>query len=275
MRLQILSDLRQGIIRYYYRYIILFLIASSFTVQFILKANIYIQRYHIAGEISCIDCLLYMLKGMKEYTHTNPFDIPPNFLLLNLLLGILIGYYPVKDLHGMGLQMMVKSKKRIYWWCSKCIWNIVTVICYYAAIYMGILSMGVLFRTQITGGMHAELINKILGMEISADKEAVILIYLVILPIVTSIAISMFQMFLSFLLHPILSYIIIVIIYIFSAFYMRWFMPGNFLMFYRNCMINPNGIHFTPSILVDMFLFTFSIVAGYFYFRNIDILGKE
>ncbi|SEW43032.1 hypothetical protein [[Clostridium] fimetarium] len=277
MKLQILSDLRQGIIRYYYKYIIIFFVACTIAIQFFLKTNIYIKKYNIADETSVIDCFIYMFKGMKEYipSTSNPFNVPFDFLLFNLILGLLIGYYPHKDLHGMGLQMMIKSKQRIFWWSSKCIWNMATVISYYAAIYMGILIAGMLFKTQITGEIHKELIHRMLGMEIVGYKQFEIIIFVGLLPIISSIAISMFQMFLSFLVHPIVSYIIIIILYIFSAFYMKWFLPGNFLMFYRNYIVNPNGIHIFPSMMVNMIIILISFIVGYFYFRNVDILGKE
>jgi len=64
----------------------------------------------------------------------------------------------------------------------------------------------------------------------------------------------------------------VIVMYIMSAYYMKWFMLGNYLMVYRNALINSNGVCFRTSIVIDMILLIFSVISGYIYFRKYEII---
>ena len=94
----------------------------------------------------------------------------------------------------------------------------------------------------------------------------------IILPILTGIALSLFEMTMAFFTSPVISYISIITIAIFSAYYAKWFMPGNFLMSYRYIQVCNNGITLMTSVVVDVVIIAASIVIGKIYFNRCDVL---
>ena len=274
------SDISQGIFCGYLKYIVVFIISLIFTQNYFAKIENYIANGKIAGGVSIFDLLIYFFKGMKEYipASNKSFEIPVEFLLLNILLAIIIGNYPMKDINGYGRTVLVRSYTRLSWWFSKCIWNVLSVITFYVAIYIGII---VIYAAHggLSNGircmLNADLMSVIFGVDLGNVNNSVLMITIIVLPIISSIAISMLQMTLAFYLNPIVSYVIIIAMYIFSAFYMKWFMMGNFMMMYRNEFINHKGMHLGISLIVDAGVAIISIVAGYLYFRRYDVLDRD
>jgi len=274
------ADIRQGIFGAYLKYILVFIISLTFTENFFAKVGNYVIKGKIAGKLTIFDTVLYFFKGMQEYIPAShkPFEVPVDFLLLNILLAIIIGNYPMKDINGYGRSVLVRSDTRISWWLCKCIWNVLSVITYYVAIYIGIIVMYVGNRGLSNGidfRLNADLMKVVFGVDLGTVNSSMLIITILLLPIITSIAISLLQMTLAFYLNPIVSFVIVIAIYIFSAFYMKWFMMGNYLMMYRNEFINQKGMHLGISLIVDAGVATISIVAGYLYFRRYDVLEKN
>ena len=273
-------DIRQGIISAYLKYMVVLIISFAFTQNYYVKIENYIANGKVVGEVTFFDILIWFFKGMKEYipTSNKPFEIPVDFLLLNIILAIIIGNYPMKDINGYGRSILVRSDTRLSWWFSKCIWNILSVITFYATIYIGIIVVYVAHGGLSSGieyMLNADLMKAIFQVELGTINSRGLMISIIVLPIITSIAISMLQMTLAFYLNPIVSYVIIIAMYIFSAFYMKWFMIGNYLMMYRNEFVNQKGMHLGISLIVDVGVATISIVAGYIFFRRYDVLEKN
>ena len=274
------ADIRQGILSAYLKYMIVLIVSIVFTQNYYAKVENYIVQGKVAGKVRILDLLIYFFKGMKEYipASNRPFEIPVDFLLLNMLLAFIIGNYPMKDMNGYGRSILVRSDTRMSWWFSKCIWNVLSVLTYYATIYIGIIVMYVVHGGLSNGikfVLNPDLLRTIFGTDLSDVNNSILIITIVILPIMTSIAISILQMTLAFYLNPIVSYIIVIAIYIFSAFYMKWFMIGNYLMMYRTDFINPNGMHLGKALVVNVCIIIISILTGYLYFRRHDVLDKN
>ena len=62
------------------------------------------------------------------------------------------------------------------------------------------------------------------------------------------------------------------VIYISSAFYMKWFMPGNYMMAYRMIPVNSDGISFGISLIFDIGISVVSVFVGYMCFRKYDVI---
>lgn len=278
---QVIADIRQGILRGYFKYIAVFIISIVFAVQFYLKAFNYRDRGLISGAVNFKDCVICLFKGMREYipASNSPFEVPVEFLLLNLVLAYMIGNYPMKDLHGFGRAILLRSNTRLSWWLSKCIWNILTVLFFYMMIYLGIGFATSLLGAESTASadvLNADLIKRFLQFDIASSgvDPRQLVAYAIILQIFTSIAISMLQMTLAFILNPIISYMFVVSMYIFSAYYMKWFMMGNFLMTFRIGLVNVKGMRLGTSLIVDVIVFATSAIVGYLYFRKYDVIQK-
>ena len=109
------ADIKQGIISEYLKYMVVLIISFIFTQNYYAKIENYISKGKVVGDATIFDLFLYFFKGMKEYipASNNPFEIPVDFLLLNILLAIIIGNYPMKDINGYGRSVLVRSDTRL------------------------------------------------------------------------------------------------------------------------------------------------------------------
>ena len=279
---QVKQDLMQSISMEYIRYILAFIIILLLISEFCFK----VHMYSLVGKLSSYsfsvgDIFLNMFKGIKEFNPRdgNTFEMPTNYIFINMFLAFIVGNYPVKDLHGFGKNVLVRSKSRSLWWLSKCAWNVMIVFLFYAFMYgfslaIGIVSDNVNINPTIDISKAMAYMNieqTPLHMQISAC-----IIGLIILPICTSMALSMMQMTLTFITTPIISYLIIVTILVASAFYKSQFLIGNYFMMIRNGSYITNGINSVQGLIIDGIIFFISLTIGYLYFNRYDVMnGNE
>ena len=98
-----------------------------------------------------------------------------------------------------------------------------------------------------------------------------LLFYIVIMPLIASIAISYIQMLISFIAGQIAGYLFVIIIMCISAYYMSPFLLGNSMMALRYVLINPDGITLCSVILFSIILSILVILIGSIYFKKKDI----
>lgn len=281
IKAQIKAELSQGIGDVWFRFLIPVAIGMLYSGEFFSKIVRWGKYYNTVLQASFGDCLVYLFQGMKEYipSPNTPFEVPIPFLLMNLVLAIFIGNYAVKDIRGFGKLKLVRCRRRGEWWFCKCLWNVVTVLLYYAALYTGV-GLMCLFNCRMLDkgalfGTHQNILQRFLSTDtpqLLGNKE--LLIMTVVLPLLTAIAMSLFQMAMEFLVSPAISFVVIIAVYTFSAYYMSWFFPGNFMMVYRYAQVNSGGIHLGLSIFVDALIAVAAVIVGYWYFRKYDIYGE-
>lgn len=233
------------------------------------------ESLDLTGKVpSFADYCLYLFKGMTPYTPNSnePFRVPYIWLFFNLYIAYLIGNYPQADLSGMGMQILMRLHNRKNWWLGKCLWNFATVGIFYFLVFFSVFLL-----SACTGGLSVaadhEIQRTLSGLPIEAFVNNSWIYYVFVLPMVTSMAVSMFQMVLSFLTHPIISFICILAMYIVSAYYL-WFPFGNYSMLLRSApILDLSGYSFWGALLSDAVLLALSGLLGMVYFQKYTILG--
>ena len=243
MKQQIRAELKQGIVRRWYLYILPFALGAVSTAVFL---NRYALLEAWTGELRAAsfgDCFAYIFRGMQEYipNQHQPFEVPVLFLLINILLAVLIGGYAAGELHGTGLNKLVRCRRRSDWWICKCIWNVISVLGYYAALIAGAVTAAFVASVKPGGAAffsgiapHKEVVVKLLFCEIPDklnDKMLCCMVF--VLPVLTSMAVSLFQMTIEFILQPWVSFMVLMANCVFSAFFMKGCWLGNYMMLYR------------------------------------------
>ncbi|WP_071396579.1 hypothetical protein [Bacillus tuaregi] len=272
---QIKHDLLIGILHEKLRYVPVFLIFIFSCVYFQNMVDRGASHEITSSIPSYSDYIIQIFKGMEIYQENRPFEIPVTWLLINIYIVYLVSYYPFQDLNGYGQLIILHSKNRKQWWLSKCIWNISTVLTFYLIGYI------VVFLFTLLSGDIAFQRNEDINLLVSRVNTAnfqpeSLLIIGFILPIITSIAISLFQMTLTLFCRPIFSCIIVITLLVASAYSSFPLLIGNYLMILRNNMISlGEGVYATIGILLSISLSIFSILIGFVRFRNLDILYKD
>jgi len=224
------------------------------------------------------DYLLYLFGGMKEYipNPSEPFQIPYLWLLNHILILFFTLHYMHDDLTGFGQNMIYRSGSRMFWWLSKCIWNLVAVSLFYLAAWIVILIFstvnGAAFSLEISSFMPQ--IMNFGGNQIPMDHWD-LAAEITVLPLLTTMALSMLQMVLCLIVKPLFSYILSAVIFISSAYYLSPFLPGNYAMALRSSKAVTNGVEGTVGMVYMAFLIVASMLIGLCIVQKCDVLGRE
>jgi len=257
-------------------YILVVVIFSFFCLIFFNDLTALRSPLQPLNEGSFLDCGISVFKGMAVFVPSplNQFKIPIVWLTIQVFVAILILTYPTQDLFSYGTQILVRTKKRSLWWLSKCIWNCLSVMAFYLIGILVIVIFTLIYgKMSLTPDLNVNLVVNQLDLKNYDLSQLLIAVFL--LPVLTSIALSLFQMTISFILSPIYSFIIVICLLITSAYYCSPIFIGNYSMLLRNKIITPKGIDSSTAIIVNLAIITISIIVGYFYFKKYDILNKS
>jgi len=202
-------------------------------------------------------------------------EMPPGWILLNIFLSVVIGYYPLNDLREYGAQILIRSKKRWQWCISKCIWIIGNVLIFYAIGYIVIAIFSL-----VNGGLsltpNHNVNLAVLKLDTSSLTAKQVFSVGIILPIVTSMALSLMQLTIAMFSNSIFSNIFIISLLIASIYYCNPILMGNYLMMLRNSiMVGVKGIDTSTGIILSMAISFVSIALEILKFRTYDIIGKN
>lgn len=239
-----------------------------------------VSRLHFSSIIddkaTITDCWISCFRGINIYIPSpdKPFPIPIVWLMIQAAILFTVFSYPTQDIHSHGIQVLTRTKSRTLWWLSKCCWNIITVILCYLIAFASICCFTLCFGNFSFTPNYTinQYINEI-SLNSSITPEFFIMIFL--LPILTSITISLFQMTLSFIFSPIISYFIVMCYIIASAYYYSPILIGNFSMIMRNQFLDPRGSNTYIAIIINICLLIVISLIGIVYFRRYDIIKKS
>lgn len=268
---QMLSDIKQGIIKRWYLYAVVFVIAVITAEVFYMRFGKLFTDGKIRDFPGIYDCILYYFRGIKEYKpeYREAFDVPAEFFVWNFLTAYIVGDYPVRDLSKTGAVRIVRAKRRDFWWYSKCVFNVLAVVMVYVFVYAGVLVVSLINGAQFKGPT-AELFKRIFMTELTVSNG--IIVRVVITTLLSTVAVSMFQMLMAFVAGNVAGYASVVVVCVISAYYMKWFLPGNGMMVYRYNVVNQQGI--TPVLPLAWYVLmtVLCIVAGRYVFERKDIM---
>lgn len=274
--LQIKHDFYKGTIEGWKRYAIALCIFVFLCFVFQIRAEKIIQFNKISKEISFSDFILFMFRGMNVFdgNAVELQDKLPQWFLVNIYLSIIIGYFPLKDLSESGIQVLIRTKSRVSWWLSKCLWVTYNVLIYYA-ISIIVITVFSLFHGGLSLEPSKELNLILSNLDISKFNFKGILIVGIILPVITSITFSLIQLLISLFTNSIISNMFIITVLTLTPFYCNSFFIGNYLMILRsNLNIGDSGVSIVYGIVVCVVLSIATIFIGANKIKRYDILEK-
>lgn len=268
-------NLVDGILHRWAFYLVFICTSVVFCIWLNAEVKVLNNFQHLNLIPSTMDYLLKFFQGAEVYNplENKPFTIPAIWLFLNLYLAFMIANYPTHDLQEFGKNIFVRSQTRTAWFVSKCIWNIVTVTIIYILLYLIILIFSIV-NNNISMRVTPEIADRVLLISHFKQSSNLFLVA-ILLPPVTSYAISFLQMFLEFILKPIYSFVIVVCLLSASAYYYNYFLIGNHSMLLRNEVMLDGGIKTWIAVVIDVAIIAGSIIGGVICFKRYDVLGKS
>lgn len=285
------ADVIRGLKTNTVKYAVMFL----FVIVSIYMLNRMITSHQQIGDVcnnaGFFDYLLYLVQGTQKYIpgKSSTFQIPVLWMVMNIIPAFLVCSYAVRDMEGQGMYMLLKNRSRRVWWLSKCIWNVVTVTLLYVIVW-GTLFLGtVLGHHSISGiwTIHKDICEVIMEMPVQSMPQAgqlpvdiyhsgLFLLAVIIVPFVISMEISLIQMTFSLIIGPVISFMVVVIICVLSAYFMNPLLLENYTMLMRsNLVLGNSGMNLMAGVIAAIVLGSITILLGFRYFSRMDIMAKE
>lgn len=231
------------------------------------------------NDLSVDDVLASIFGGMMVYDFSAnmPFQLPIAWLLMMALVLFLPLSYPLRDLSGFGLQVLVASRDRLVWWISKCIWlGLYSVLVWILALAI---SLAVSF---ITSGSVETGVSQDAAALLSFDTWDFVTVPRSsgLVPFTASAcmmtwALCVAQLALSLWIRPVLSFAVLAATMFASAFFFNPLLPGQYLMAGRSSLLIKSGVDPLMGLALAAIIGTVSCLVGAFHFSRMDLVGKE
>lgn len=221
-----------------------------------------------------MDYYIYSIKGMNYYRFDprSSFELPLLWFIFQMGMSYFIAHYSEKDYSDNGVNVFVSGRSRSSWWFSKMIWCFVSVIAYYFVSFVTCVLFAVLRGADLSMSVSYDFLKAYFGYNMTFVSYTDLILISIIVPIAVSTAICLVQLLLSFVISSVNSFALICGIYVLSAYYTVWFLPGSFTMWLRSSYFDENGLNPLSGILLSGLLVLIVCLVGKEYFEMKDII---
>ncbi|MBQ3061355.1 MAG: hypothetical protein IJD02_02830 [Lachnospiraceae bacterium] len=275
MRKLVKYDLRNGWHNTYYKIGIFVLVIVVINIIGVNSIKMVIDNNKINADI--LDYICFVLGGPR-YIPEGMFSmyvIPVLWLLIQVGISYTIGYYAMNDLHAYGQQVLLRSSSRAKWWISKIVWNVTMVSLLYVIIFIVTIVSAQIAGCKWDWELTTDIARDVCNIDMIAGKSQEILIVLMVMPLLTSITLSLIQMVLALILSPMIGFIVVQSIVILSTIYAKKWLISNYAMLSHNKITCASDIKYTDGIVINVILCLAAFVIGLCYFQRCDILPKN
>lgn len=266
-------DIKLGIIERLLLY--LMVIFTFFSVKDCSRALADIQaHYAMQSSGTIMDYYVYCMAGMGFYQFdpTKGFLIPYLWFITQMGISYIIAYYAEKDFAENGVNVMVAGRNRSAWWFSKVIWCVLSVLIYFVATFAACSVFAMFYGAKPSIGVTDEFLKIVYGYNMTYLPYKDLMLIVFVVPIAVTTGICLVQMLMSFIISPVTSFAITCAVYILSAYYTAWFLPGSFTMWVRSSYFDVRGLNPLSGLLIAAFMVVAVVVLGKSYFDRKDVI---
>ena len=271
-------DVRNGILRKGYFYLIVLLMSGILFAGFqhkLLQGQESISN--VKEEATLMNVLFYLFAGKAPFNPEveSAFLIPVVWLVIFLYPAFITLDYPFRNLTGQGIQVMIRSEERRYWWLSKCIWAFLGTISYFFVLYLSMTFFCMISGMEVSLSYAPDINQRLLEMQVEDLSENQVFCLVFILPVMTSLAVNFLQLCMGLFWDRMYCYLLSVIILFSSAYFLSPFAIGNFAMLKRSVFCDGAGLTVRQGIMVNTSLIVLSVILGAVRMEKFDILKKN
>lgn len=260
------NDFIKGIIQRYKYFLIAFLFFSFICFEFRIKIN--------NPDCSVFDFLLNFFVGNQPFDiqSEEKIDISIIWILFHSILSLIVGFYVSDDIKKSASSLIIRVQSKKIWWSSKFIWCITSVFVYYVIYLFTIILFCAIFG-DLSLTTNTQIAEKVFDIDISLIKNTDLLLVFFAMPMITSMATSVFQITLGLIIKPVYSFMVIVTVMVCSSFYSNPFLLFNFSMICRyNYFSSKSNITLYNGILISFFIIVLSYIIGTIVIKKKDII---
>ena len=274
-----LFDLRRGIREEWIKLAFAFIVCIACCTLMFSQLLQYNQDNGINENISIsvMDFILYNLRGMKLYSPNmdGQYLLPAVWMFNQVMIALIVGYYPVRDLNGYGKNTLLRTQSRSRWLLSKLVWIVCMVIAYYIVIYSASFIFA-LFTGNSLSFMPGEYITRLFyDIDLQDIYVENFVIFIITMPMLTSIVATIVQVMMSYIISPFISFLAIIVVMLSSTYISNPALIGNASMVIRSRFATPVGFTVEETVLYLAIYLIAALIIGFVYFGNKDILNKD
>lgn len=259
-------------------YVLIMLVNIILTFFIISRFNRLVENGRLTGTYSVTDVIMQWFIGSLpvDRKQFNTIDLSEQYMFIVIGLASLIGNYAVRDLNGNGIQIMIRTGRR-KWIISKIIWNVCSVLVFFIFIY-GFSYIACVLSPYGNSGVSLNIkCAELTGYECYDLRKiyAVNSFLIMMMPFFSALALAMFQMMISLIFSPLISYMLVIIQMIISMFSLSDLLQCNGFMIIKTSVFHAGGTSFSGIITVSVLVWIISALISYIYIKNTDILPSE
>lgn len=273
----IIEDLKRAFYNNRYRYLLVLVMTTAMILVPTGIANKVISSHPELGleKMKFIDNVFYLLYGDERIdtsVELAVFDIPLAWMLVQFLCGFVTVDYVTSDQREIGRDILLRTKSRIRWWLSKCVCIICMILGVYAVMWaVCAIVAGINYR--IPGEIDPVVLTTVCNIKGGYIYSSAMAAYIMLVPLICSISITLFQMALSQFVTPVIALVAVLSVDIISAFSNSCFLWGNWGMILKSSVaLKSGGISLPFAISAAIILAIVGVVAGCIQFNRKDIL---
>lgn len=237
-------------------------IALGFILANCVYFNMIIEGVQI-DNASLGDLIIYFFKGEAVFSSkTGNFPIPIIYLGFQIIVAILIGYYPYDDINGYGKQIFIRCQDKRKWLNSKVTWSISTVLFFYLCTFTILFLFASISGFDMSLGYHKEIIWETNNIEIPNIEASTIIFNGILMPIVYSIVISLIQICISLGTNAIIGFLTIMIYDFVAIFFTNKFFLSNYIMILRNTEYSGVEYNKFEGVIILFTVYIIAILVG-------------
>lgn len=289
------SDLRYGLGTAVPRFAVVAAIGALALFLSYVRIRIYLPQ--MEGPLTLGETVLCLWRGMLPYVPSldEPFQFPMQWFALLAVITYVVLDYPLRDLEGFGSSLIVASRNRWAWWLAKCGWVVAcALLCW--CLCLGIcalvtLAAGGAWTFGARPGVAAVLdaakgdavsqsVEQLLatsGASVTTEAASCDLLAATLAIALALCAILLLQLVVTLMVHPVVGLFATIAVLLFSAFFTRWWLPGNYLMLARTDALLQDGAASNPLVgaALCLVLGACCAAAGGILFSRKDLMGRR
>lgn len=231
--------------------------------------------YNINATI--VDYFLVFMSGPKYISEgaLDMYQIPVLWLLPQIMISYIAGYYAMTNIDKEGLQALVRANTRRKWWISKCIWNGTMVTFLYFLMYGVIIVNASINGADMRCAYNMEILNELCDIFYINGTNTEILLMLLFMPLLVSLTINILQMTIALIFSPIIGFIFSQSIVFLSTIITNKWLISNLGMLSRSKIVGVSDITIKTGIIICIGVYVLFVVVGYEYFKRYDVVVRE
>lgn len=239
-----------------------FIIAFVFILANCVYFNMITEGIQI-DNVSLGDLIIFFFKGEAVFSSkTGNFPIPITYLGFQIIVAILIGYYPYDDINGYGKQIFIRCQDKKKWLTSKVAWSISTVLLFYFCTYIILILFSLVSGFDMSFEYHKEILMQTNNIEIPNIESTTIIVNGILMPIVYSMVVSLIQICISLGTNAIIGFLTTMIYAFVAVFFTSKFFLSNYIMILRNTEYSTVKYDKLEGFITLIIVYIFAILMG-------------